>query len=342
MRKFFPAALSVALFTMMCACGHPDSFRIEGEIEGEPTMNLRVVYAGDGGAQTVLTAAREGKFHIDGRAGRPTVVGIFDNDYRIIGRTLAENGRDIHLRLNRDNHYDIKAEGFEPAERWAEWTRMRADSLHSASPAARNSMIARFIEANPSDLTGALLLTTEFDGSGAHAPEAARLWSLLSDDAKPANITASYAAMLDRVTSETSLGPIVAIPYMRRGGKTDIFRPSLNRLSLIAVTGSTDRRDSIVAGLRRASRHKSPRRFDVIELSLVPDTVEWCRSVVSDTIKWTQGWIAGGISAGAVGRLGLPEIPYYILTDSAGTQVWRGTDVRTALSEAVEALSAIR
>lgn len=342
MKRIIPAVLSAAFLMLSCACGHPDSFRIEGEIEGNPTMNLRVVYTGDGGAQSVVTAAREGKFHIDGRAGRPTVVGIFDNDYRIIGRTLAENGRDIHLRLNRDNPYDIKADGYEPAERWAEWTRSRADSLRSAAPAARNAMIARFIETNPSDLTGALLLTTEFDCSGEHAGEASRLWALLADEAKPANLTASYAAMLDRVTSATTRGPIAAIPYMVRGGKTEIFRPSRNRLSLIAVTGPTDRRDSLMADLRRAVRHKAAGRFEVIELSLVPDTVEWRRAVASDTVKWIQGWIAGGISAGAVGRLGLPEIPYYILTDSAGTQLWRGTDARAALSEAVEALSALR
>lgn len=342
MIRILPAVLSAAICLLACACGHPDSFRIEGEIEGNPTMNLRVVYAGDGGAQSAVTASREGKFHFDGRASRPAVVEIFDNDYRIIGRTIAVNGRDIHLRLNRENPYDIEAGGYEPAERWAEWTRTRADSLRNASPALRNAMIARYVEAHPSDITAALLLLTEFDSSGEHAAEAARLWALLPDEARPAALTSAYAAMLDRVTSASSREPIAAIPYMKRGGKTEIFKPSRQRLSLIAVTGPVESRDTLVAGLARAVRHRAPGRFEVIELSLVPDTVEWRRSVASDTVKWTQGWIAGGISAGAVGRLGLPETPYYILTDSAGTQLWRGSDARTALSEAVEALSALR
>lgn len=335
------ALLALLLAFALGSCGHPDSFRLEGDIEGAPTINLRIVYTGRGGVTTAITASRDGKFHFEGASERPTLVQIFDNDYRLLARTVAANGNDVHLKFDRENPYKIKAEGNDLASRWANWLNSRADSLRAASPAERNAIIGRFVEANPSDPVGALLLATEFDSSGARAAEAARLWAVLTDEARLPNITSGYAAALDRVTSATAQAPIPAIPYMKKGGRAEIFRPAASRLSLIAITGKDEHRDSLTATLNRAMRHRAAGRFEVLELSLVPDTAEWRRSVQADSVKWTQGWIAGGISAGAVGRLGIPSLPYFIVADSAGTQLWRGADPAEAISQSISQLSCL-
>ncbi len=338
--RFFSIILS-AVCLFLTGCGHPDSFRVDGVIEGNPTMNLRVVYSGPGGVQSSVTASREGKFHFEGHSDRPTIVQVFDNEYRVIGRTIAANGEDLHLRLDRENPYNITAEGDALAARWATWLRERADSLHAATPAERNAIIGGYIKSNPGDPVGGLLLLTDYDSSGSNASGAAELWASLEEEAKPGQLAAGYVAMLDRVTSASAGGQIVPVPYMVSGGKTELFRPAAARLNLIAVTGMSEGHDSVAGMLSRAGRHRSKGRFEVVELSLVPDTMEWRRSVYNDSVKWTQGWIAGGISAGAVGRLGIPSLPYFIVADSAGTQLWRGSAAEEALSAAVEKLSTL-
>lgn len=326
---------------LAASCGHPDSFRIEGEIEGAPSMNLRVLYTGRDGVTATVTAAREGKFSFEGTSERPAVVQIFDNEYRVLGRTVAQNGEDVHLRLDRDNPYRISASGDPLGEAWAQWLNTRADSLRTATAAERNDIIARFVAANPTDPVSALLMITDFDSSGPRSARAAELWAAIAPEARPAYLTAGYEAQLSRVADAAARERIAAIPYMKRGGKTEIYRPASARLTLIAVTDAAGGRDSIVAALDRATRHRAKGRLEVLELSMAVDTMEWHRSVLADTVRWTQGWAAGGISGSAVGRLGIPSIPYFILADSAGRQLWRGAGASDAVSQTIQQLSCL-
>ena len=332
-------SLTFALLALLAAaCGHPDSFRVSGEIEGSPSMNLRVVYTAPQGTRTVITAAREGKFTFEGASDRPAIVEIFDNEYRLIGRLLAENGRDFHLTVNRDNPYLIKASGNDITEQWAAWLNSRADSLRTASVTARNRIVGAAVRANSSSPLGTILLITEYD-SAADPAGAAALWAALSEEARIPSLSAAYSAQLDRVTSAASLKPLAAIPYMVHGGKTVTFRTAATPLSLIAFTDEAESRDSVLASLRRVARHRAKSKLEVIDLSLCPDSVTWHRTVKEDSATWTQGWVAGGISSSALNRLGLPALPYFILTDSAGTQLWRGSSAVEAVSETITRLA---
>jgi len=326
------------LLALVAACGHPDTFRIEGEIADAPTMNLRIVYASSSGVQSAVTAARDGKFRYEGSASRPAVVELFDNEYRLLGRVVAVDGEDIAVHLDRSNPYAATARGNELSERWTAWLVGHADELRSASPAARNALVARYVGDHPADQVSALLMMTEYD-SAADPAGAARLWASIDAQARPAYLTGGYTAQVGRVDSAAFQGPLAPIPYMKRSGKTDILRPAGARFTLIAVTGGgTDGRDSIRGMLRSAARHRAKGRFEVADLSLAPDTVEWRRAVEADSATWTQGWIAGGISASALDRLALPSVPYFILVDSAGRRVLSTPAASRALSAAVEVL----
>ncbi len=331
--RILPTLLSAALIAVATACGPPDSFRIQGEIADAPTMNLRLVYSSPRGVVSAVTASRDGKFRYEGAVTRPSVVEIFDNEYRLLGRIVAANGEDISVRLDRANPYAATARGDKTAERWTEWLSARADELRSATPSARNALIASYVAEHPADIVSALLVMTSYD-SAADPAGAARLWASIDAQARPAYLTGGYTAQLERVDSAALQEPIAPIPYMRRSGKMDLLRPKAAPVTLIAITGAgREGRDSVLAMLRRAARHRGKGRLEVIDLSLAPDTVEWRRTVETDSATWSQGWIAGGINASAIGRLGLPTVPYFIVTDSAGACI-------SATSEASQALSA--
>ena len=333
--RILPTLLCMTLALIAASCGHPDSFRIEGEIADAPTMNLRLVYSSPRGVISAVTASRDGKFRYEGAATRPSVVEIFDNEYRLLGRVVAVNGEDITVRLDRANPFAATASGDALAEQWTAWLAGRADRLRSATPAERNAIIAGYVAAHPSDPVSALLVMTDYDSSIDPAAAAA-LWASIDVQACPAHITGGYAAQLARVDSAAIQEPIRPIPYMTRSGKIDTLRPADRHVTLIAFTGAGDSgRDSIVKMLREMARHSGKGKLRVIDLSLTPDTVEWRRAVEEDSATWTQGWIAGGISASAVSGLAVPAVPYFIVTDSAGRRVAATPEAGLARSAAI-------
>ena len=167
---------------MSAACGHPDSLRLEGKLIDESTINLRVLYDSGRGMQSGITASRNGKFRFEGRTARPTLIDIYDNEYRLLGRTYGANGEDIKLTLDRSNPYNMTAKGNPVAERWAAWLHSHADSLRTADSDTRNRMVAGYVGSHRDDIVSALLMMTLYDSSGPRGAAAAALWDSIAEE----------------------------------------------------------------------------------------------------------------------------------------------------------------
>ena len=50
-----------------------------------------------------------------------------------------------------------------------------------------------------------------------------------------------------------------------------------------------------------------------------------------DTATLQQAWAPGGIFARDVDRLAIPSLPYYIIADTAGRQIYRGSSLAAAI-----------
>ncbi|MDE6121334.1 MAG: hypothetical protein K2F63_06050, partial [Muribaculaceae bacterium] len=71
-----------------------------------------------------------------------------------------------------------------------------------------------------------------------------------------------------------------------------------------------------------------------------PDTADWRKSVLPDSASWRQGWAAGTVSAIGVDRLAIPSLPFFVVCDSTGRQIYRGSDMTRACALA-DSLSSI-
>lgn len=71
----------------------------------------------------------------------------------------------------------------------------------------------------------------------------------------------------------------------------------------------------------------SSRRLDIVETSVLPDSVTWRRSIASDTVRWHRTWLPGGLGHPSLSLLAIPSTPYYIAVDSTGHQIYRGTSL---------------
>ncbi len=315
-------ALMTVLAAIAGSCGgHSDKFVIKGSIEGKPSTNIRVIYFTGGNVATGITVANEGSFAFEGYSDDDALIEIYDNEYRLLGRTVARNGDDLELHLNPGDPNALTAKGNATAERWTQFLK------DNAKAGDRHAAVTAYVTAHRDDPLAALLVMTEIDASGPAAELADSLLSLIAPEARAAGVTAGFNALVDRVSSTTSHAPVAAINYIAPGGRRRLFKPSGARLNLIAVTGHYKGRDSVVKALRDIPARKG---LEVIELSADQDTIVWSRDVRLDSARWTHGWVAGSVSGVALQRLGIPTIPYFIVTNSAGTQLWRGRSASEA------------
>lgn len=315
----------IALCTAAClgvvACTNNEQFRVNGVIEGNPTINLRVGYYADGAYRTQITAARDGEFEFFGTSRQPAIVDIYDYDYRLLGRLYARNGQTLDVKLARSNPFDISIEGDEISSQWADFLRANADSLQAGGIAA-NNVVARYIDTHRDNVLSTLLLTTAFDSSVQ--PELAdSLLAMIEPTARPSALTDGYNYLLQRVVAETASEPVLPLKYLDGKDSVRTFRPEDSAYSIILMSDADSwRTDSVVPLIRRIKKAKN-KNLALVDLGLDPDIGEWKRYTVPDSADWTQAWVPGGPVAASVERLAVPRLPFYVVCDSTGAQLLR-------------------
>lgn len=311
------AALIAAAAITLTGCGHSDSFVIKGKISTGASMNLRVLYYTDGRVVTGITASRDGDFAFEGSAPSMAMIELYDNEYRLLGRTVATNGQDIELTLTPGDLSQFTAKGSDVAERWSSLT----NRLAALSASDRRKAVADYVVENTTDPLSSLLIVTEIDGHGDGASLADSLYQLVDPQSRLPEITAGFAALNARVVSATSHAPITAVPYLGPGGRREVIVPARSPLTLITISDRATRGDSVKTLIKALQSHS--KRISAYDLSIDPDTIEWSRSMRTDTATWQRGWVAGALSGIALDRLGIPATPFFIITDSTGTQLLR-------------------
>ena len=319
------ALIALLILLVASACADNEQFRVNGTIEGNPTLNLRIGYYADGAYRTNIIAAREGEFEFYGSAKSPALVDILDYDYRPLARLYAVNGETYEVTLDRNDPYAIDIRGNRTNEEWSRFLRDNAKALRSGGAKA-NKAVAAYITANPSNVVSTLLLLSTYDSS--HSPvEADSLLAMIEPQARPSHLTEGYTASLQRLVATADSTEVMAIPYYYRRGNFPVLKPADNPYTLMAFTNRSTRGDSHLKMFSRLDKNSAKKHLKLIDLSLDNDTVEWRGATRSDSAAWTQGWVAGNVSAIGVDRLAIPSLPYYIICDSLGRQIYRGDDL---------------
>jgi len=66
----------------------------------------------------------------------------------------------------------------------------------------------------------------------------------------------------------------------------------------------------------------------------------WKKSIENDSATWVQGWVVGAASAHSIERLGINRLPFFIIADSTGKQLYRGPSVDSVTHRIEELLKA--
>lgn len=317
-RFFIFLAISTAI---LFGCTNSEQFRVNGTIEGKPTMNMRIGYYADGVYNTMIIAAREGEFEFFGSSRQPTVVEILDYDYRPMGRVYIGNGQTVDCKLVRGNPFAIEATGNDITERWSEFLRANSDTLKMGGNHA-NAVIDRYIRNNPDNIISTLLLTTNYDSSSDPA-EADSLLSVISPQARPSSLTESYNFILQRLVTETASAEVLPFKYISLSDSIRTFRPSAATYSVLCFDNGKNTRAAMKPSLERLWKKGKGGKLGILDMTTEAEKSSWQFESKRDSVSWPVGWTPGALSTLGIDRLAIPTVPFFVVCDSTGRQLLR-------------------
>ena len=332
MRQLFTIFSSLLLLAAV-ACGNDEGFVIKCEIEGLGTRGLEMVYMTRGGVSRASFHPVDGKVELRGASDQPTLVEVYELDGSLLFSCVAADGDRMKLKMKLDDPSSLSVTGQDATRDYSAFVAQHDSILTHGSDAEVNRLIADAVRSNPSSMASTLLMVTRVRTAG-YELQADSLLNEIAPEARPALLAASYASTVGEQVTTSARGEVKSFT-IRTGldslGHDTIVRyvPSQQSYSLLAFTDSR-KPDSIISRLRNLRKSLGKRRLKIIEISLTGDSAMWRASVKGDSMNWFQAWAPGSTAAREIRRLAVPRAPFYIVADSTGTQLYRGTSAYSA------------
>ncbi len=327
----------VAVFAAMMAsgCSEKEDFTVSGRIEGLVSGQVTMYYYAQGGMKSVLGMAVDGKFKLHGQSASPTLVTLITSPSQPPYYVVASNGESIEIEGKTENPLSWTVKGNKPSKALADFVRDNAEAIEAGNYSTINSAVARYVTSHKSDIGAAAILVTRFHVPG-YEMLADSLLRLLNIDARPTAVMQNFGSILGRQVSSEAHSDLSTLSVYAGPDSLVRMTPSRQSYALVAFTSETRvGRDSIQKRISLLCDSLPVRRFRAFEISLAPDSASWRAVVNSDSVAWPQAWVSGGVAAPQIARFSVPRLPYFIVCDSTGHQLYRGSSI-TAATEEVE------
>ena len=315
----------------LAGCGEKRTFKLSGDVSGGVNTNLYLKYYSGDAIRSGVTAARNGKFEGVFELPSPAVVQILDNEGSVLGMMYAQGGDELFVNINRSNPTKSTVKGSDVNERWSKLINDNSDLLASGDAKKINDLIDGYIKSHPDDVVGALMYAAFYDSS-VDPVNAGEILETIDTEARRPEILDCYTSQLRRFAVADAYDKIDTILYRPADKDTsEVFRAIGKKASLIAISNENSRRhDSIVPPLKRLYKELPDSKAQILDLAPMSQYSGFSNNVKRDSAKWYQGWIPGGLLGEGVYRLAIPSMPYFIVTDTAGAQIYRGGSIAEA------------
>ncbi len=331
--------VTIILGLTLAACDDEPEFRITGTVDGLGTRRISMVYAADGKLHTETTTAIDGKFSLIGSSRDYTMVELQTPQGAVFSRLLAKNGQNIKCRLDIDDPYKLTFKGNKPDEEWAAFLTKNRETLTDGTRKTINQLVEEYVKSNPGNIVSSMMLLTMYDAVDNES-QASSLFASLTPEARPDKLVAGYRLLLSQNNNAAINVKIKPITLKNSKDSVERFVPLRSSYSLLYFsTGAKLNPDTVNEAILTAYDRYTRRRMRALEISCAGDSAQWKRSLEGDTLKWTRTWVPGGIASPTLYELSIPRLPYYILSDSAGNQVYRGSSITVALDSLNSRLS---
>lgn len=330
MRHLHSILISLIL-VVFASCGNNEEFLINCKIRGLGSKGVEMTYT-TRGVQRVGFHPVDGKVTLRGASDKPVLVEVSTIDNRLLFTCVAQNGDNLDVELDLDKPTSLKISGNDASE---EYTRFIVDNdslLRSDDVAGINRLIAAEVRRHPDRISSAMLLATRFQARD-YELEADSLVNTLKPDARPSGVMGAFASLVGEQVSSSVGSPVRAMTincgYQNKQDTTMRYWASNQSYSMLVVTGY-HRGDSIGKTLRELCDSLPDRRFKAFEIAVTGDSAMWKIAVRNDSTKWVKAWVPGGTASNEVRSLTVSSIPYFVVADSTGRQIYRGRSLSAA------------
>lgn len=333
MKKVYLIILAV-LAIALASCGSDEEFTVHGQLKNPGTDGVILTYYGSRGLTNAsVKLQQDGRFLLGGVAPKPSLATLTTADGTLLATLIVKNGDELSVEGDADQPLFITVNGNDDSHQIAQWTKNHAKEIARGDAEAINSEIKNLIIRHPDKRWAAALLATRFVGMG-HEALADSLIGLMRPEARTPEILQGFNAVVTAFNPGTAEQKVQAFSLYSRCDSIVTFRPASQRVSLLCfLDADTKARDSIAAQLKNISgQYGSGRRVSLLEISVAADSASWRQSLGTGNPRWEQMWAQGGTASPAIRKLYIPRLPYFVVADSTGTQIYRGSSIKQARS----------
>lgn len=312
---------------LLSACGGGDSFRVIGTVDGLGTQNIRVVYYSDQAVRSTTTTAIDGKFNFEGRSAQPVIIELYTNTRTPIGRLVVQNGETVESSFSLEDPSVAQISGNKVSQGLVSFIKDNKDAISSGDRRSVNDAVARYVAAHREDFLSTVLMLTYYDAYG-NERMADSLMSLIDVKMRPSSLVEGYMAMLEHERASVTDQPVLPMTFYSLADTMATVNPARSAMTLLGFTmASVERRDSVVPLFNRLLKDKTGHELQIVEISFDTDTAAWKAEAAAVEPDYLYVWAPGAVSSAAVEKLSVPRVPYFIVADSTGRQLYRGSSV---------------
>lgn len=319
------------LLVVFASCGNNEEFLINCKIRGLGSKGVEMTYT-TRGVQRVGFHPVDGKVALRGVSDKPVLVEVSTIDNRLLFTCVAQNGDNLDVELDLDKPTSLKISGNDASEEYSRFIVDNDSLFQSDDVAGINRLIAAEVRRHPDRISSAMLLATRFQARD-YELEADSLINTLKPDARPSGVMGAFASLVGEQVSSSVGSPVRAMTincgYQNKQDTTMRYWASNQSYSMLVVTGY-HRGDSIGKTLRELCDSLPDRRFKAFEIAVTGDSAMWKIAVRNDSTKWVKAWVPGGTASNEVRSLTVSSIPYFVVADSTGRQIYRGRSLSAA------------
>lgn len=332
--KHLAGFLLSALLLLLSSCGN-EHFTIECMFTDAGTQNLRFIYVADSAVDAQWIPSVNGKCTMIGASDELTVVYIYNSRMKFLNHVAIRNGETIELTGTLADNYSITATGDETAERWNGFIRKHAQDFATGNTEATDKAIADYVAANPKDVVSTLLVTCDY--SNLDSEFSHNLMESIDSTAKPHKLTMLYDYLLENTPAETLR--LTSLALRNNKDSLELLRPEDASYSLYYFWREPNAaRDSIVDRLRTLDKDYG-KHVRIADICTNYNLNIWRTTTEEDSVGWKHFIAQSGPVDRSISNLNIRGANYFILTDSTGTQVYRGTSPEKACKAIEDAIN---
>lgn len=327
MNRYIINILLLLLLSGISSCTK-NELLLSGTFSDAPSQPLRILYRAASGNGAFIVdnpvPLTQGAFSTKAVTRYPTVIWVLSPEGTVLMPIYAEKGDELILTGKYADPYSWQVEGNEVMKQYSVWVKTNLATLKSGVSESINAAITKAVKSNPDSRFAAFLLFTRFIRVGFEKEfsEAKKYLTLDTEDMKEIE-DASLLPPVSNVAASSAGFQKLALPAL--ADTIEVIKPSDASKTVMYFW-----RDGF--GKKHSDMQKLIKDFakdstvQVANIYMDTDTASWHRLISKDTVlrKSHPLWALGGESNPEVMALGIPSVPYIIVTDSKGKQLYRG------------------